>query len=244
MVEMANPVYFDFVGKVEPPYILSPTQNLNLDTTYTIEETFMEQKQVRAQLQSPTQQYERQRHDSLFSYTPSIDSKPGDPSPHQAGIQPCFPAAQMTSEDYPLRPTNMSRSNSQYATFTNRPQRHCQNRLSFGNGTANSAVAMSRSSTHHSIMSAGYQEQRAAPQPRAQLDPTGCDTPSFRYTVPITSTNHLRRESRLGTEIGPSLSYDYRTPSASTTEPGDLSGMLSYTDRGYETWGRSLSGNE
>jgi hypothetical protein len=119
MVEMANPVYFDFVGKVEPPYILSPTQNLNLDTTYTIEETFMEQKQVRAQLQSPTQQYERQRHDSLFSYTPSIDSKPGDPSPHQAGIQPCFPAAQMTSEDYPLRPTNMSRSNSQYATFTN-----------------------------------------------------------------------------------------------------------------------------
>jgi hypothetical protein len=204
----------------------------------------MEQRQIRAQLHSPTQQYERQRHDSLFSYTPSIDSNPGDPSPHQAGIQPCFAAAHMTSEDYPLRPTNMSRSNSQYATFTNRPQRHCQNRLSFGDSAANGAVDMSRSSTHLSIVSAGYQERRAAPQPRAQLDLTGCDTPSFRYTVPISSTNHMLHDSRLRMENGPNPSHDYLTQSRSMIESGDLSGMLSYTDREYETWGRSLAGNE
>jgi hypothetical protein len=238
---MANPTYYNFVGKVEQPYNLSPGHDLTLDNIYTFNDTFMEQKQIGAQLQSPTEQYERQRHDSLLSYTPSTLS---NPSPHQAEAQPCFSTAQMLSEDYLPRPTNMSRTNSQYTTFTNNPQRHGQNRLSFGDGTENSAVAMSRSSTHHSNMSAGYQVRQAAPQPRAteaQFDFTGSVTPGFSQIVP---TTRMRRDSTLTTEDGSNLLYGYRPQSASTTQPSDLGGMLSYTVRENETWGQSLASTE
>ena len=191
-------MYFNFVGKAEQPYDLSPTNSYN---TYTFENDFMQQP-VQAQLQSPTQRYQSQRHDSLFSYT---TSKSDDPSPHQAESQSYFSAAQMTSENHPLRPVNMSRSNSQYATLFNRQQRHSQDLLSYGDAIANSVVDMSRSSTHHSL------GRQAAPQPRAQI----CCTAA--------PTLHMRRDSTLATNDTSRMFYGFGTGInrfASTTEPG------------------------
>jgi hypothetical protein len=207
----------------------------------------MHTKQVPAQLRSPTQQYQCQRHDSLFSYTPPTDCKPGDPSPHQAETQPCFSATPMTLENYPLLPVDMSQSNSQYTMPSDRQQRHGQNSLSYGDGTGYGVVKMSRSSTHQSTISAGYQERQAAPQPRAtqaQLDFTSRATPSSIHTD---STMHMRRNSALATEHTANSLYDHGTGeirSASMAEPNDLARVPYYIDREQKTWGRFLANNE
>jgi hypothetical protein len=247
MAEMANPVYFSLAGKGGQPYNYPAGQDLNLNDTYTIENGFMHTKQVPAQLRSPTQQYQCQRHDSLFSYTPPTDCKPGDPSPHQAETQPCFSATPMTLENYPLLPVDMSQSNSQYTMPSDRQQRHGQNSLSYGDGTGYGVVKMSRSSTHQSTISAGYQERQAAPQPRAtqaQLDFTSRATPSSIHTD---STMHMRRNSALATEYTANSLYDHGTGeirSASMAEPNDLARVPYYIDREQKTWGRFLANNE
>jgi hypothetical protein len=247
MAGMANSVYFSLAGKGGQPYNYPAGQDLNLNDAYTIQDGFMQNKQIPAQLRSPTQQYQCQRHDSLFLYTPPTDCKPGDPSPHQAEIQPCFSAAPMTLENYPLHLGNMSQSNSQHTMPSDRQQRHGQNRLSYGDGTGYGVVKMSRSSTHQSTMSAGYQERQAAPQPQAtqaQLDFTSRATPSSIHTD---STMHMRRNSSLATKHTANSLYDHGTGdirSASTAEPNDLARVPSYIDREQKIWGRFLASNE
>jgi hypothetical protein len=238
---MANHTYFSITGNGKQAYGFSTGQNHN--NTYAIEHGYTVQQQMRTQLQSPTQQYRPQHHHSPFSYTPPINSKSGDPSLHQAETQPCFSAAQMTSGSYAPRPVDMSPAISEYSRSNERQQCHGRHRLSYENDSYIGVVDMSRSSTHQSIISTDYQERQVAPQPhttRAQLEFTGCATSSLEDAAPTMSTMDMRCDSTLAMKNTATLLYEYNisdTRSQSTTEPGDLSRMLSYIGGEDKTFG-------
>lgn len=176
------------------PYNTATGQRLYLNNAPAVEYELTVQSQIQAQqLLSPTQPYQHKRQDSLFSISPSSGTMSSGPSPHQAEAQPCFPVTYMTQQTRMSHASAMMRSESQRSqrsTGSYQYGQYGQHRGSVEHGSDAGAVSMSRSSTHHSRTSLGYQPSRTAPQSYAALPqptPSGYSSWPIDYTTPATS---------------------------------------------------------
>lgn len=161
-------------------YLNGQSHNFNFDNTNAIE-LLVQQEIQQSQLLSPTQQ-PHQRHDSMFSSSPSTP-KPGVSSQrHQAEPQPYVSTAQPTPRVVAHVPVSMSRSASLYsASSGQQPQHIRQHRVSLDSTSRPSATDMSRSSTQFSSGSAGY---------RYQAEPQSCGStsmPNQNYVSTVTA---------------------------------------------------------
>jgi hypothetical protein len=178
---MADSAFFVGSGTGVQPHESTTDQSFDFDflDTEPVDQAVL----MQGHIESPAQ---RQRQDSLFSFSSSIASKANVRCPYQAESQPYVSATDMTSQGCLQRPMEMARTEPEFSTFSNQ-QQSGQHRASFAGNSGSCATSMSRSSTQHSARSSGYtQHQHRMPeiqlrlaQPRSLF--TAYDLPKFDH---------------------------------------------------------------